>query len=149
MPFLEQEEKESDGLYNRLKASLGLDKLPWSTTPSVLDILRLDELARFLESKFREMNGLDEISYKDYEERIAGFRNQLWLLLRQQPPFAPMVGKSNQVLFRPSYARTRELYPKGLGPFDPGPHNPGGPGDPRGPHPGGPDPRGPDPRGPR
>lgn len=44
---------------------------------------------------------------------------------------------------------TRELYPRGFGPFDPGPHNYGGPGDPRGPHSGGPDPRGPDPRGPR
>lgn len=149
LAFLIQEETRPEGEYHELKVKLGLDKLSWSENPSVLTILRLDEMAKFLERRYRETHGLDEVYYRDYEERIAGFRNQLWLLLRQQPSFAPIVEKSNQILFRPSYARTKELYPKGLGPFDPGPHNPGGPGDPRGPHPGGPDPRGPDPRGPR
>ncbi len=150
LAFLEQEEKESGGVYNMLKTRLGLDRLSLYEQPSILDILRLDELAQFLESRFRKVNGLNEISHKDYKERIAGFRNQLWLLLRPFSPYgqSPQKGQeSYHGLTQPWIEPRRELYPKGLGPFDPGPHNPGGPGDPRGPDPRGPDPRGPDPRG--
>ncbi|OGH18369.1 MAG: hypothetical protein A3F31_00220 [Candidatus Levybacteria bacterium RIFCSPHIGHO2_12_FULL_38_12] len=150
LTFLEQEEKESSGAYNMLKANLGLDKLPWYKQPSVLDILRVDELARFLESRFREVNSSNEISYKDYGERITGFRNQLWLLFRQFSPYTQSpqtVQQSYRGVTEQWIEPRRELYPKGLGPFDPGPHNPSAPNDPRGP-----DPRGPsaiDPRGPR
>lgn len=150
--FLRQEETRPEGEYHEFKTKLGLDKLRWSERPSVLTLLRLYEMAEFLEKRYREAHGLEEVYYRDYGERIQVFRNQLWLLFRQQSPYGlvKQTGskEDNPRKLYPPWTR-EEPYPKGLGPFDPGPHNYGGPNDPRGLHPGGPDPRGPDPRGPR
>lgn len=145
--LLRQEEARPEGEYHNLKSSLGLDQLPWFQRPDEITILRLDEMARFLEKLYRETHGLDEVYYRDYEEGIQVFRNQLWLLFRKQSPYGSVKQVGSRELYPPW--TLKEPYPKGFGPFDPGPHNPGGPNDPRGPHPGGPDPRGPDPRGSR
>lgn len=162
LAFMDEEGKGEE--YRKLKSNLELVQprhkfsgFPLFELPSVLTILRLNEIAQFLEKRYREVYGLSEIQQKDYEERIRALRRQILLSLRQQAEFGSEIRENNWRSLFPlteknylnyrSFDNSRESYPRGLGPFDPGPHNYGGPNDPRGPHPGGPDPRGTDPRG--
>lgn len=161
LTFLREEEKKSDNVYNNLKTRLDLDKMPQFERPSALSINRLDEIARFLESRYRDKRGITETSYKDHVDRITAFRNHVWQPLRQparreEYPYLPDLSYLGLISPRELWRKDQEEadrrgyyykghYPKGLGPFDPGPHNPSAPNDPRGP-----DPRGlVDPRGPR
>lgn len=161
-----QEAEGSDENFNNMKKNLGLDIPNWHQTP--INILRLNEIAQYLESRYRFCRGIDKTTFYEYQKRIAYLRNQLWTsstrLVNHQFIFGNCVTVKQKInlthlvtppqcpypdiAFPGNLCLTRcwlKFCPRGMGPFDPGLHNPSAPNDPRGR-----DPRGLfDPRGPR
>lgn len=134
---------KSDDIFGDLKGALGLNKLSSEHDP--INILRLVELAQYLESRYRLEKGVSEILYGDYQLRIGALTRSLWRLFTGFDPNweSPKYSKAGHTCLLDSgigsLPKTSHLY----GIMD----DYGGLSDPRGYI--GPDPRGPDPRGPR
>lgn len=170
LTLVEQEEKEADNIYNKLRGGLALDKIRWDGQPEEITIVKISELARYLESKYRNnKKGISEFSYKEYAYRVTAFQDYIWQSLGQYNRFDPeKVGNSWRLREKPK--KREDIYwgykglidlPKcpnsdealrrghclltcfsGTCPVGLGPFDPG-PHNPSAPN----DPRGPDPRG--
>lgn len=89
LDLIKQEENETDNVYNRLRAALASDEIRWDGQPKEATMIKITELARFLESKYRCKKGIIEFTYKEYAYRITAFQDYIWLSLGQYGKFDP------------------------------------------------------------
>lgn len=87
--LIKQEENEADNIYNRLRAGLSSEKVRWESQPEEATMIKITELARFLESKYRCKKGITEFTYKEYAYRVTALQDFIWLSLGHSGKFDP------------------------------------------------------------